>query len=377
MFKKLQKKEFFEIAKIEKAFSIDFYSLPVELDYKFIKNIQHVINQEPFLINKKVLFLSNPQFKYHEKNILLFLNRKFKKCDCYHIDHPNYSLKTKLENVYYIPKTNIPCSFYDYVIVYKGIEFLSQEIKKIKSKKFFVFLTNSDDITIRQNLKIYENLYQFQKKIIYFNLFKDALPCIGGIGSCLNIKASINWPPSLDIFYKVPQKLLFDYLFMGGGARDYKFIYDNRKLFKDKKIIITHCDAKKHYKSHRDYAYDTKYLNLLKKNKKIICLNRINETLYCRLILYSKTTICLFRKTVGTDSTCISDAMWYGKPVITNETRATKHLRDYVFFIKNAEDMTLILHELDDPQFYKKVSQKIMTYARKKNNIFNLLKKIN
>ncbi|MBU1075810.1 MAG: hypothetical protein KKH98_00865 [Spirochaetes bacterium] len=377
---KPEDKEFYECLKINKVFGIDLFTLPVEMDLKFVKHIQQITRQNPNLRKKKILFLSHPQFKYHEKNILLYLNRKFKQCDCYHIDHADYSLKLKLDNVRYISKAEIFRSSYDYVIVNKGWSFLSRYISKIRSNTFYVFFLNSDAMALERDPKILQRILKADKKITYFNLFKNTLYNIYRPDPSIKMTAAINWPPSLDVFLKGPGDFLFDFLFMGGGARDYKFLYENQDLFQGKKVIVTHCDAAEHHpdKNNRDFDrnYDHKYLGLLSKIGNFICLNRINENFYCKLLLYSRITMCLFRKIISTDSTCISDAIWYGKPVITTRVEATEHLKDYAFFVENAQDIRLVIEKLEDPKYYRKVTERIQKYAREEYNIFNLLKLI-
>lgn len=375
LFKKLDRREFREIAEINKAFHIDFYHLPLGLDIPFIQSVQAMLTQGPCLKKKTVLFVNDSQFKYHEKHILLFLNRKFKHCDCYNIANPNFSLKTSLKNVRYLTES-IPDKFYDRVIVYRGLEFLLQNINKIKTDKFYVLLTNIDVVYIHKNQDTLDILKKLKNKIVYFNLFKNTLDYISPSASQIQFQDAINWPPNLDIFYHVPKKFVFDYLVMGGVSRDYRFLYNNRRLFKGKKVIITHCDANKYRRDQNERSYDMKYLGLLNKNKEFICLKRIHESLYCRLLLFSRITICMFRKKVGTDSTCISDAIWYGKPVLTTKTMATDHLKNHAFFIHNTKDMKTILHKLKDRSFYENMTKKITKYARKENNIFNLLKLI-
>ncbi|MBN1899613.1 MAG: hypothetical protein JW827_12630 [Spirochaetes bacterium] len=376
--KRISLKELAEINKLKQALGIDILDLPFQMDPGFIKKVQCLIQQKPFLGNRNVLLLSEPQFKYHEKNILLFLNRKYRKCDCCFTRHASYSAKAKLKNVRYIPKTDIQRSSYDHVIVYNCLEFFSHEITKIKGDKFILLLTPKDGWALAKKPEIYSSLEKFLKKTTCFILFKHHLAYTPFTWSKLKIGSSINWPATLDLFFKVPEKPLFDYLFMGGCGRDYQFLYEHRELFKDKKVIITHCDAHKHTDvySQEDYIYDSKYTRLLKKNRNFVCLNRINEPNYCKVLLYSRVTICLFRGIVRYDSACISDALWYGKPVITNQTMATEYMKDYIFFIRDGSDLQNVLQRLEDPAFLQKVSEKAMRYARKENNIYNILKKI-
>ncbi|MBN1899359.1 MAG: hypothetical protein JW827_11325 [Spirochaetes bacterium] len=374
--KQHEEKDLVEYNKITRAFGVNPLHLPLEWDTGFIKSIQRLIDQKPYLKDKKVLFLNHPQFKYHEKSILLFLNRKFKLCDCCHLQHRYAGLNVRLENVRYILKKDIFRSFYDYVIVNKGLSFLSKNILKIKAHHFIVLFQTTDIDPVLKNPEILTKVLNSKKKVTFFNLLKNTLHNIYESDPSLKIKASIHWPPSLDLFFRVPENYLFDFLFMGGGGRDYKFVLDNRDLFKGKKVIITHCDAARFYTVQSDRDYDKKYLNLLKKIDNFICLNRINENAYCKLLLYSRIILCPFRRIMGADSTCISDALWYGKPIITNDVKATYHLKEHAFFIKGPEDFKSILNKLNDPAYYMKVTRKIMNYARKEYNIYNLLKLI-
>gem|GEM_PF-3425137 len=377
----LRAKHLIEYSKISKAFGVDLNKLHLELDLEYIKSIQQIIGQKPSLKDKSVLFLNHPIFVYHEKNILLFLNRIFKHCDSCHILHRYSGLNIKLENVRYISKQDIFKSTYDYVIIYKGLSFLSENISRIKSDNFFVLFLNSDVLVMEKDPEILNRIQKSNKKITYFNLFKSTLHHIYNPSEPLiKFKASINWPPSLDLFFKVPQNFLFDYLFMGGGARDYQFLYENQDLFQGKKVIITHCDSAVHHPDkdnpNFDCSYDRKYLGLLNKIDNFICLNRIDEQYYCKLLLYTRITICLFRNILSTHSTCISDAIWYGKPVITTKVEATEHLKDYALFAKNAKDVKRFLKKLDDPEFYKKITRKTINYGRKEFDIYKILRLI-
>ncbi|MDD5066209.1 MAG: hypothetical protein PHF84_04115 [bacterium] len=373
----MEKKDLAGTDKVQQAFGIYLPDLPVEWNGEFIRNVRKIIGQGPFLGKKSVLLLSNPQFKYHEKHILLYLSYKFKKIDCCCVYHPDYSLKAKLKSVRYIPLSDITRSCYDYIIVYKCLGFFSGAIDSVRAGKYYVLMTGTDISDMQKDPGISRKLSRSGKKVVYFNLFKHTISRSVFPGQNRKKHAAINWPPTLDVFYKVPREPLFDLLFMGGAWRNYKFLYENRRIFGDKKVIITHCDARMHSGgTKQEFNYDSKYISLLKKERNMICLDRLNESLYCRLLLYTKSVICLFRHPVQYDSGCISDALWYGKPVITNKTLATRYLKNHVLYVASGREFGEALKKLEDPEFYRQVSRKAMDYAGRENNIFSLLKKI-
>jgi len=73
------------------------------------------------------------------------------------------------------------------------------------------------------------------------------------------------------------------------------------------------------------------------------------------------------------DYTCIADAMWYGKPVLTNRVGANLHLEDRVIFFDDSQDLQMKLTQLEDEDYYNEVCENTIKAARKKNNMFNLL----
>jgi organic radical activating enzyme len=351
---------------ILKSFKKDPLSFNFEKDNYFIDNIMKF----NYLDKKNViLFFVFNTVRAGQVNQILetFDFLKIKKIYIFFqglTNNIDFRLINNISNLEIIDKKKINKIKYDYLISFSALDFINQNIKP--SGKIVSFFTNLDFSNIHSRHNSNKN-YIYDHKIYCHNLFEKTLTKYLERPLALNLIfcEGISWPPDVNIkLLNNNKQYLFDYAFLGNRDRNYEFLYNCKDLFKNKKILVL-----KGEKYDKDQE---KYIELLKKEKNFIFINDVWRKLYVRLIILTKVFLVFFKGKSYTDYTSISDVIWFGKPVITNEVKATKHMETILLFSKNKMDVKKHIKNLNDDKYYFKISKKIRKYATNNINLLNI-----
>jgi hypothetical protein len=318
----------------------------------------------------RVLILFKNNHQGHLRELLAFFDNSKINEMCYHnltevTRNPEYSLK----NIRAIPLEKVLNEKFDYIIAYCCMDFI--DTHKL-SGKIIMLLSHVDEEYIRSSKKEDFLLEYPKKSIACYNLMKDGISFkeYNHFYKTIEFKDSIRWPPDIPVSYKKPDlsKKIFDFVLLNGNARNFKFICDNLDLFDGKKVVIIRGLEKSSETA-------SEQLNTLKKQPNFIFTPLISFEDYCKILLHSKIAIDFYKspEITARGFTFISDAMWYGIPIITNKVNATSFLGKNLFFVNTKKDFVSAISALNEPKKYKEISSKLCEYAYKNHNIWDIL----
>ncbi|MBT3408804.1 radical SAM protein [archaeon] len=342
-------------------------SLESKIDFNFYnKIIQQIKNIN---LNKNILLIINP-FRSYTPLIIhwFFENVNFTQFDVYIDESKKNKLSKEIKSV---SKKYILDSTYDYIISYGALDFLDNNI--LNGKKLVIF--SQADIYYLMDKEFNEKNFNILFKdesdnLTFYNLFKYnfSKTMVGSLSNKISLKYSIGLPPDINLFFENPSNnKIFDFIFLGGKDRNYKFLYENRDLFDGKKVLITNkLDCKE--------SESIKYIKLLEENKNFITLSHVSNEIYAKLLLNSRICLTFFKGIHNADYTSLSDAMWYGLPIITNPIFTYNHIKEEFIFVSNRNELILALKKIENK--YVEKSLIVKKYARSNINVFDLLFKI-
>jgi hypothetical protein len=260
-----------------------------------------------------------------------------------------------------------PGESYDAVVAYGSAEVA--DTTPLTGKLLLLHTLRDHDYLRRNQRRLAHLMQRPRRSIGWYNLFAHTIKprSLGRFRSRLMIRAAIDWPPNLPVAHD-PASVApcVDYLVLGGKDRDYRLLYQYRALLAGRSVVLTHCDD--------DISSRQRpYLELLQREPGFVAIGRLPSLLYCRLLLSARVVLTLFEGRHTTDYTCLSEAMWYGIPIITNRVAATRHLRGVVSLVKNQRQLGRALERLDGATTRERCSQKLLRHARQHNNLDALL----
>ena len=253
---------------------------------------------------------------------------------------------------------------YDCVVSFGGVECFDRN--KLRADNIFFLLTNFDHNYLKSKAR--KHLRNYGDGVSFgYNLFQDALGREGfaALSDKIAFLGGINWAADIQLDYDASAiKPVFDYIFLGGRDRDFKMLFENRALFRGKKIVVTKCEAAD--------AVQRRYISRLRTDPNFLCMDGVDY--YPQLLLYSRVALAFFRGRHETDYTSLCDASWYGKPVIANRVKANRHLENILLFVEG-DDRPLAdaLNVLNDRREYEERSKIARAYAREKQNLHSVL----
>ena len=368
------------IEKVRDAFNVDLPQLPLGVDNQHIKNVQGVIQNLPNK-NIRLLILSNAERKMHQHAVLSFLNSiHTASCDLIHYGSEDRGRPPHFPNITSIKtfedaKRRVKTSGepYDIIISFDSNEMLSLACSTLDAPGIHIGRLSwniQNTSKWRRALRYLPRPPRGQSFDVYNTLGDTygALDFQRGLNNHpINIRKQINFPPHVPTHYLPPKDKVFPFLVIGGGDRDYSLLHQCRHAF-DKRVLVVAANVR------RNEGFSQKHaLFRLKSNQRFVCLPYIWDELYWRCLLHSKVVVLPFRGKVRGDYTVISDALWYGKPILTTRVQANAHLDDRLTFFSDAHSLRRELLRLEDDAFYKEPSQRVMEIARQKHNLLDLL----
>ncbi|MBW2979919.1 radical SAM protein [Candidatus Woesearchaeota archaeon] len=354
-----------QISKIKKNFGVDISKLELEKDKEYLNKTKKLIEGLPPKQLGILIIVGTSRRVFLEEIISFFNSVKVKYVDLYVDEQKKNQFDLPMGKINQVSKEEVLSKNYDYIISFGALHVLDEV--PLKGRPMSILL--NDFTYISQNNGNLNWLMSYDDNSVKcYNMFRHALPgaSFGKFAAKMDMRYSIDWAPDNAIDYKIPKKHLFDYVFFGGRERDYRLLYDNRKAFEGKRIILTKSDA-------LIPRRQKKYLDMLRKHDNFVCIDQIPHGLFLKLLLYSKISIAFFEGNDDQDYTSLSEAMWYGKPIITNKVKANKHLSKFLLFANNSDEISHHLKQLEDKDFYNTISEKTVAFARGDNSLFTLL----
>ncbi len=370
---------------LREAFGVALDELPLPLDRGFLAEVQRRLAALP---NKRLrlLLLSNPIKKYHEDTFLRFFDAlRLDVCDCVLFDDQRRSLRPTLEHVRYCSTlSEVAGRRYDYVVSFDSNQRLCEVARAVRAPPIHVGRVRGNLLagrppgeapwsTLGASLNPRRLAARLAPVPVYGTLrhTQSRWDYVRGLGwQAARLRASIDFPPNTELSYARPARLHFPFLVLGGHDRDYAAVARSAAAFGEKTLVTLAAPEARVERLPREQRAG---LEALRRDPRFLCLSWLREDLYLRLLLHSRVVVVPVRGGAPTDYTSISDALWYGKPVVTRRVRATAHLGDRVTFFDNEAELAAKLEQLRDEDYYEQVSARRQALARTQHSLIDLL----
>jgi hypothetical protein len=181
---------------------------------------------------------------------------------------------------------------------------------------------------------------------------------------------SIDFPPNLDLHLAIPAEPRIVCVLLGGGDRDYAFVLAHADRL-PAPIVVTQADL-----SAVTVEADRDALVAMRSDPRFTLLSWLPPLAYARLLLHARVVLFPARGDAAGDYTSIADAVWYGRPVLTNPVPPNAHMGDRVVFYEGPGELEARFRELEDPDRWRAASARALEGARRKNDLFALLERV-
>lgn len=375
---------------IERTLGVDLANLPMTVDDAFVERVRSQVAGLPKK-DHRILLLSNSAMKFHERTFLLFFNALgLERCDCVAFDSDGRSFHPELRHVRYLSAEaasdrNAGTGPYDLVISFDSnqkLPWFRDAAGAPGAKTVHVGRTRenlapgpeaAEDVgSLRRWVGSVRHLRAPAVRV--YSTLRNTLTEAdfrAGLGDRrIDYRADIDLPPNIDTYFETPTEPRIPYLVLGGGDRDYGFLLENRDVF-DGRVLVTSAEVRPGRGDEADRQ--NRIIETLRKDPKFVCVSYLNPELYIRAILHSRAIVIPFTGEIKTDYTSISDAIWYGKPVLTNRVQANAHLADRVTFYRDARDLRVKLGRLRETSSYREQCERTKIRARANHNLHELL----
>ncbi len=376
------------LGEIQRTLGVDLAALPMTLDDAFVEDVRRQVAELP-KNDLRILLLSNSAMKFHERTFLLFFNalgrERLKRCDCVAFDADGRSFHPELRNVRYVSAAEArQPDVYDAVISFDSNQKLPSFGDATGARAVHVgrtrFNLSSEPARAAPAPRgaLARLLHPFVRRrpatIRVYSTLRSTLSdedFLEGLSERpIDYRSDIDLPPNIDTYFKTPKKACIPYLALGGGDRDYGFLLENRDLF-DAPVLVTSAEARPG--RGEEAERQNRIIEELRRDPKFVCVSYLDPELYVRAIVHSRVVVIPVTGEVHTDYTSVADAIWYGKPVLTNLVRANAHLADRVSFYSDAHDLRVKLDLLRDEAFYEASQKTTRARARANHSLHGLL----
>lgn len=339
-----------------------FEQLAVEIDRSFLAaELARVRALPP--TRSRVLLIASAVLKYQLNVVTWFFDHApLRGCDLLLAEHADRALPQPPRNVRLLSAPPGPDAHYDLIVGFNTTQPLLEQCAARSTRGVFVGFP--------PHVPKQPPVVRLDRPITVFSTKVHSLPWDGfeacfGRSNCEQADG-IDLPPNIPCHYADPPAPTIEVLLPGGGARDYGSARRHAGLFPSP-IRVSHANA--------PLLDDDPPLDLeaLGRDGRFVLCAWVRPEIYASWVVHSRVVWLPVRDTAEGDYTSAADAMWYGKPVLTQLVRANRHLADRVLLYRDAEELAAHLRLLAEPARYAQISAGVRAAARRRNSLFELL----
>ncbi len=307
----------------------------------------------------RVMIVTSSVMKFQERNLLTFFDRApLGACDWLAGDQPGRSLRPSLRSIRPVTMDRSQRRPYDCVVAFDANRTLLEQCERNGCPGVFIGKPRQKP-NRNPASALAVAVHSTHRSLVNEASLQPFFP-----GATLRLRAGIDFPPNIDLHYEVPKVSRFELLIPGGGDRDYPFVAANREILPSQ-VLVT--------RSEDNQGDGPVCRHLLGGDPRFLLLSQLRGEDYAKLLLHSRVVLLPLVGNAGMDYTTIADAIWYGKPVLTNRVPGNAHMGDRVLFYEDARSLARRLEELQDPNTYERTSERIRAASRASCDFFGLL----
>lgn len=347
--------------------------LRLETDRAFVAALQARVRALPAK-PLRVLVVTDATMKYQEKAVLTFFGHApLAACDAWLARSPDRTLRPRVAALSYVTEAEAGAGRYDRVIGFDANGAFVEQCARHGCGGAFIGKLRERETSgareavarIAEPLRVYGTHGSLPEDLGFDDLFGPRRWIAGG---------SIDFPPNLDLHLAAPGAPRFPCVLLGGGDRDYAFALAHADRVTRRirgPIVVTQADP-----SSARIQEDRAALAAMRADPRFVLLPWLSPLDYARVLLHARVVLFPVRGEAAGDYTSVADAVWYGRPVLTNRVRPNAHLGDRVVFYDGPDELEARLGELEDPARWREASARALEVARRKNDLFALLERV-
>ncbi len=321
----------------------------------------------------RVLVVTDAAMKYQEKAVLTFLGHApFSRCDAWIARSRERSLEPAVRGLRYVTEREARAGGYDRVIGFDANAAFVEQCAWHECPGSFV-----GKVREPHRAGTREALAQLVARVRTYTTHVSlpnqaaALDAFFGSGRSRPC-GGIDLPPNLDLHLAPGGAPRFPCVLLGGGDRDYAFALAHAGRVAGG-IVVTQGDLAP---GKLDAGADREALVAMRSDPRFTMVPRLPPVAYARLLLHARIVLVPVRGRAEGDYTCIADAAWYGRPVLTNRVAANAHMGDRVLFYDGPGELEARFRELEDPARWRESSSRAREAARRRSDLFALLERV-
>lgn len=345
---------------------IDLHHLQTPVDPGFAPPIVARLASLPAL-ELRVLLLSNATMKFQEQVLLSFFGRLSSRAtDVLTVSGTDRSIRPPLPRARYVDEALASRTEYDVVVGFDcGVRLLEEvRAREVPGILIGIPRTPGEPVAsswplLRYPLRGYTTQWWSTSQECGFAL---------GVGN-VDVRRRILYPPNVPLNRATPAHPAFDILVPGGGDRDYALLRRVVDEIGARRVLVTAATGGgSHLDDPRNDAVEQ-----LGGDDRFVLVDWIPAHRYVDIVANARVVILPLIGVARGDLTCISDALWYGRPVLTTRTAATGHLDGVVTFFEHPSDVARALARLHEEHEYQAVSARSRAHAREHHDFYGLL----
>lgn len=351
---------------IQRSMGIDLHDLKTPIVPGFAPPIVERIASLPAL-SLRILLLSNATMKFQEQVLLSFFGRlSTTATDVLTVSGMDRSIRPQLLLARYVDEAEASRTEYDVVVGFDCGVRLLEEVRRREVPGVLIGIprTAGDPAgslrpLLRHPLRGYTTQWWSTSMECGFAL---------GVGN-VDVRSRILYPPNVPLNRETPAHPAFDILVPGGGDRDYELLRRIVDEIGAERVLVTAASGGgPHLHDPRNEAIEQ-----LGGDDRFVLIDWIPAYRYVDIVANARVVVLPLIGVARGDLTCISDALWYGRPVLATRTAATEHLEGVVTFFEDPSDVARALARLDEAEEYEAVSARSRAHAREHHDFYKLL----
>jgi hypothetical protein len=350
-------------ATLSASFGLTFSELRARPDPLFARELAERVNALPEK-PLRLLVATNSMMKFQERLVLSFFDHaKLAACDCWIAEQADRSIVPKLRNARYVERSQIGRETYDAIVGFDCDRTLLSLCSERSLPGFFVGYPRQFDQPPQRIPRLLEPIQAYVTQPRFHS--RQPLEVWFGRGN-VTYRAGIHFPPNIPTQLALPERCCFDVFVPGGGDRDYELLYRIREALPER-VLVTNA---------RSPAYVGEARNdfrILERDPRFVLLDWVPAERYAELLLHARVVLLPVVGLALGEYTCIADAIWFGKPVLTSPVKATRAIPDRVTL---CDDDVAFVRELDalrDPELYARRARTARSIGRREHDLLELL----
>jgi hypothetical protein len=350
-------------ATLRASFGVTFSELRARADSGVVRALGARIGALPRR-RLRVLLVTNSTMKFQERLVLSFFDHAgLSACDCWIAEQAERSIVPKLENVRYVERSQAEHETYDAVVAFDCDRTLLELCAARSVPGYFIGYPRQSNHPpqrfprLRVPIRAYVTQPRFHTRAALETWFgrHNVTYCAG-----------IHFPPNVPIQLACPERLRFELLVPGGGDRDYERLFRIRAALPER-VLVTNARSPAYLGDRRND------FGILSRDPRFVLLEWVPAERYAELLLHARVVLLPAIGLATGEYTCISDALWFGKPVLTSPVHATLALPDRVTLCEDDAAFVRQLAALRDPARHAERSRAALTIGRREHNLLELL----